>query len=107
MAFRGPVYNDTLHQGGQMSLVIRHAGPSGTVTARFEAWGGLLGSGELAGRLAADGQLTLSGELMVGRNPFDCTLSGVVSGAGLAGTADFVRAGTGRTAYSRFALTRS
>ena len=107
VAFRGPVYNETMQQGGQMSLVIRRQGSSGAVTARFEAWGGLLGSGELAGRLSEDGRLFASGPLMVGKNPFLCDLSGLVAGGRLTGSASFVRSGGGRVAHSRFTLARS
>jgi hypothetical protein len=95
-----------MQQGGQMSLVIRRQ-PSGAVTARFEAWAGLLGSGDLTGRLTEDGRLQASGQLMVGRNAFTCELSGIVAGDRLTGSARFVRSGTGRVAYSRFALGRS
>ncbi len=106
-SFRGPVYNDTLQQGGQMSLVVRRQGPPGAVMVRFEAWGGLLGSGDLAGHLSEDGRIAASGQLMVGRNPFLCTLSGVVAGGELTGSASFVRSSGGRVAHSRFTLTRS
>jgi len=105
--FRGPVYNDTLQQGGQMSLVVRRQGPPGAVAVRFEAWGGLLGSGELAGRLSEDGRISASGQLMVGKNPFVCALSGLVAGDTLTGSASFVRSSSGRVAHSRFTLTRS
>ena len=107
VSFRGPVYNETIQQGGQMSLVIRRQGPSGAITARFEAWGGLLGSGELAGQLSEDGRISASGPLMVGKNPFVCDLSGLVTGDKLTGSASFVRSGGGRVAHSRFTLTRS
>lgn len=107
VAFRGPVYNETLRQGGQMSLVIKRQGPSGAVTARFEAWGGLLGSGELVGHLAEDGHLSASGQLMMGKNSFTCDLSGIIAGGQLTGSASFVRVSSGRVARSRFVLSRS
>jgi len=106
VTFCGPVYNDTLQQGGQMSLVIKRQDPSGAVTARFEAWGGLLGSGELTGHLSEDGRLRASGLLMVGKNPFVCDLSGLVAGDELTGSASFVRSRGGRVAHSRLTLTR-
>ena len=106
VTFCGPVHNDTLQQGGQMSLVIKRQDPSGAVTARFEAWGGLLGSGELTGHLSEDGRLRASGLLMVGKNPFVCDLSGLVAGDELTGSASFVRSRGGRVAHSRLTLTR-
>jgi hypothetical protein len=108
LAFRGPVYNDTLRRGGQLSLVIRRQQPAGAVTVRFEAWAGLLGSGELTGQLSADGRLRASGQLMVGRNVFSCELSATIVGEQLTGSARFVRVGgTGSAAHSSFALSRS
>ena len=107
VSFRGPVYNETMQQGGQMSLAISKQRPSGAIIARFEAWGGLLGSGELTGHLSADGRISASGQLMVGKNLFVCDLSGLVAGDKLTGSASFVRSGGGRVAHSRFTLTRS
>jgi hypothetical protein len=107
VVFRGSVYNETMHQGGQMSLAVRRQGSSGAVTARFEAWGGLLGSGELSGRLSEDGRLSASGRLMMGRNPFSCDLSGRVIGDRLVGSASFIRDSGGPVARSSFALTKS
>jgi energy-coupling factor transporter ATP-binding protein EcfA2 len=105
--FRGPVFNETLNRGGQMSLVVtrRGASSSGAITAHFDAWGGLLGSGELSGRLSEDGRVSASGRLMMGRNPFDCDLSGRIAGGRLTGSATFVRSGGGRTSRSSFSLT--
>ena len=108
VSFRGPVYNETMQQGGQMSLAIRWQGPAGAIIVRFQAWGGLLGSGELAGHLSEDGRISASGQLMVGKNLFICDLSGLVVGGKLTGSASFVRSGgSGRVAHSRFTLTRS
>ncbi len=88
------MFNETLNRGGQMSLVVTsRGGRPGAVTARFEAWGGLLGSGELTGSLSEDGRLSASGRLMVGKNPFDCDLSGRIAGGRLTGSATFVRSG--------------
>ena len=105
--FRGVVVNETMHQSGQMSLVIHKRAPSGAVAARFEAWGGLLGSGELLGTLSEDGRLSASGQLMMGRNPFTCALSGVMRGGTVVGSATFVRGGGAHAARSVFTLTRS
>lgn len=107
VAFRGPAYNETIQQGGQMSLVIRRQGASGAVTARFEAWGGLLGSGELAGHLSEDGRIAATGQLMVGKNPFICDLSGTLVGDHLTGSATFVHSANGNTSHTRFTLKRS
>ena len=108
IAFRGPVYNETMQRGGQMSLVIRRHLLTGAVTARFEAWAGLLGSGELKGQLSEDGHLRASGQLMMGRNAFTCELSGTVAGNVLTGSARFVHVGSnGNGAYSRFNLSKS
>lgn len=107
LSFQGPVYNETMRQGGQMALVISKRNGSGALSARFSAWGGLIGSGELSGRLSADGRIVASGQLMMGRNPFLCELVGTIQGDQLAGSATFVRAGTGHTARSHFTLSKS
>ena len=106
-SFRGPVYNQTMRQGGQMSLLIRRQGASGAITARFQAWGGLLGSGELAGTLSDDGRILASGQLMMGKNSFFCDLSGLITAGKLTGAATFIRNGGGRAARSTFTLTQS
>lgn len=105
-AFRGAVYNETLQQGGRMFLGIKLWGPAGAVTVRFEAWGGLLGSGVLTGTLSDDGRLSASGQLAVGRNTFHCDLSGLVADDRLTGSATFVRDGGGSVTRSTFALPR-
>jgi hypothetical protein len=107
LSFRGPVYNETMGQGGQMALVISKQNGSGAFSARFNAWGGLIGSGELSGHLSADGRIVASGQLMMGRNLFLCELVGTIQGDQLAGSATFVRAGTGHTARSHFTLSKS
>lgn len=104
--FRGPIHNETLNQGGQVTLLIRRRDPPGTVTARFEASAGLIGAGELTGVLSESGRLALSGQLMMGRNPFDCDLTGVVSGGRLTGTANFARPGGRSASHGSFSLTR-
>jgi hypothetical protein len=108
--FRGPVFNDTIGIGGRLTLAIRRVGPNGAVSIRFDASNGLVGTGELTGRLSADGYLTASGTLMMGRNPFECDLAGTLSAERLTGSASFTRLGAesgGPTSQSRFALTRS
>jgi hypothetical protein len=109
--FRGPVFNETIGIGGRLSLVIRPAGPGGAVRVRFDASNGLVGAGELTGHLSADGYLTASGTLMMGRNPFECDLSGSVAGERLNGSARFVRLGVDpankAVTQSRFTLVRS
>jgi len=90
-----------------MALVISRRNDSGALSARFSAWGGLIGSGELSGHLSADGRIVASGQLMMGRNPFQCELVGTIQDGRLAGSATFVRAGTGHTARSHFTLSKS
>ena len=43
--FQGPIYNETMGQGGRVTLMIRQHAPDGAITARFEASQGLSGSG--------------------------------------------------------------
>lgn len=105
--FRGVVTNETMGQSGQMSLVITRQGPGSAVTAQFRAWGGLIGAGELTGRMSQDGRLSLSGQLMMGRNPFDCELSGRVAGERLQGSATFARTGGSYVTRSSFTLART
>jgi hypothetical protein len=107
LSFQGQVYNETMGQGGQMALVISKQNGSGALSARFSAWGGLIGSGELSGHMSADGRIVASGQLMMGRNPFLCELVATIQGDQLAGSATFVRAGTGHTARSHFTLSKS
>ena len=98
--------NETLGQGGQLALALRTQG-AGPVTAYFHAYAGLIGTGELTGTISPDGKLNLSGRLMMGRNPFDCSLTGTLSGDRLTGSATFVRPGTGSNARSSFTLSRT
>ena len=106
--FQGPIYNETMGQGGHVALVIRKQAPGGAITARFDASQGLLGSGLLAGSVSGTGRLTASGQLMVGKNPFNCDLSGTIVGDRLTGSASFVRqGGSGWAARSVFTLTRA
>ena len=107
MLFQGPIYNETMNQHGYLTLVLRRHDAPGVVTARFTATSGLSGSGELTGRLSG-GRLDLSGQLMMGRNPFLCDLSGTLADGRLTGTASFIRRGSdGSAAHSRFSLARS
>ena len=107
VSFRGPIINDTMGRLGRVVLVIRKQDAPGLIIVRFDASAGLLGSGELTGRLSGDGRITASGQLMMGSNPFMCDLSGVISGNGLTGSARFFRSSSGYTAHSRFTLNRS
>lgn len=104
--YRGPIMNETMGQGGYVTLLVRPQALPGAVKARFNASAGLLGTGELSGRVSASGRITLSGTLMVGQNPFACDLRGIISGGTLTGSATFVRSTGGTVSYSRFTLTR-
>lgn len=103
--FRGPIFNETMGQGGQVTILVR-TGDDGTATAHFNAFAGLLGTGELGGSLSKSGRLALSGQLMVGRNPFQCDLSGTMTGDRLTGSASFTRTTGGPVSRSSFTLTR-
>ena len=106
--YQGPIYNETMGQGGHVALVIRRQAPGGAITARFDASQGLLGSGVLAGSLSGTGRITASGQVMVGKNPFNCDLSGTIVGDKLTGSASFIRnGGSGWAARSVFTLTRA
>ena len=106
IAFQGPVNNETMRQSGRLSLVIARRDASGAITARFHASDGLVGSGELTGSVSGDGHIAASGQLMMGKNPFLCDLSGTLIGDNLVGSARFVRTGSGRVAHSSFNLTK-
>ena len=60
----------------------------------------------LTGDIGTDGRITLSGRLMMGRNPFDCALQATLKGERLVGAATFVRATSGVAAHSSFTLSR-
>jgi len=105
LAFRGPILNETMNQGGQLALVLRRRGRD--VVAAFQASAGLIGTGELTGSITADGRLTLSGRLMMGRNPFDTVLTATLTGDVLTGTASFARPSGASATSSSFRLTRS
>lgn len=105
-AFRGAVFNETIGQGGRLMLTVRQ-GPGRTVTIRFEASEGLVGAGQLVGNLAQDGRITASGTLMMGRNPHECELTGIITNTGLIGAATFQRSATTTKARSTFNLIRA
>ncbi|WP_376094327.1 hypothetical protein ACE7GA_00910 [Roseomonas sp. CCTCC AB2023176] len=89
--FRGTTYNETLGRSGGLRLVVTRTGSADAVVVRFDAFGGLIGAGQLTGRLFRDGRLVASGTLMMGRNPFATELEGVISGDRLAGNAFYSR----------------
>ena len=104
--FRGPIFNETMGQGGRVALAIgRRTGDA--ITARFEASQGLVGSGVLSGTLSGAGRISASGQLLMGRTPFLCDLAGMMNGDTLVGSANFVRPGTGAVYHSRFSLIRA
>ena len=104
--FHGPIFNETMGQGGHVTLVIRKQAPGGAITARFDASQGLVGTGVLAGS-EAGGRIIASGQLLMGRNPFLCDLSGTLNGDTLTGSASFVHAPGGMVYHSRFSLVRA
>ena len=106
-SFAGLVNNETLRLTGKLSLEIIRGSSLGVVRAKFHAWNGLLGTGELVGTVSADGRLALSGRLLMGRNAFQCTLNGVIRGNRLTGSAKFVRPWGGDIALSNFDLLKS
>lgn len=106
LTFTGPILNDTMGQSGQLSLQLRTRGAHGSVAAVFQASHGLIGSGVLTGDIQRDGQISLSGRLMMGRNSFNCVLEGNLEGERLVGVATFVRSSSGAAAHSSFRLSR-
>ena len=104
--FQGTIFNETMGQGGHVSLVIHRQPATDAITARFNASRGLVGSGLLAGSVSGTGRITASGQLLMGKNPFLCDLNGTLSGNTLTGSASFVRSGSGTTYHSRFSLVR-
>jgi hypothetical protein len=106
LAVSGAIVNDTMGQGGRLSLQLRTDGSEGPVGAWFHASHGLIGTGTLRGKIEPDGRITLSGRLMMGHNPFDCALQATLDGDRLVGEATFVRASSGARAHSRFTLRR-
>ena len=106
LAFSGPIMNHTMGQGGQLSLQLRIGGGHGPVGALFHASHGLVGTGVLSGEIGLHGRITLSGRLMMGHNPFDCSLQARLEGDRLVGEAIFVRQTSGASAHSSFSLSR-
>jgi len=106
-SFRGPVKNETLRLTGKLALDLSLNPLSGSVRARFHAWNGLLGTGQLRGSVTRDGRVILSGQLLMGKNPFLCTLTGTIQGDHFTGSAEFVRPWGGRIAHSNFNLLRT
>lgn len=104
--FRGPIFNETMGQRGHVTVAIRKQVSTGAITARFEASQGLSGTGTLAGSVSGTGRLVASGQLLMGKNPFMCDLSGLLDGNTLTGSASFVRSGNSRVYHSRFNLLR-
>ncbi|MDT7953454.1 MAG: hypothetical protein RQ966_18280, partial [Acetobacteraceae bacterium] len=78
----------------------------GRIGAVFRASHGLIGTGTLNGAVGPDGRLKLTGQLMMGRNPFDCTLKAILEGGHLVGEATFVHQANGAAAHSTFTLSR-
>ena len=105
--FRGPIFNETMRQGGHVTVAIRKQAPAGAITARFDASQGLSGTGTLAGHVSGAGQITASGQLLMGKNSFLCDFSGTLTGNSLTGHASFVRPGNNTVYRSRFNLVRA
>ncbi len=105
MTFKGPVMNVTMQQGGQLALMIRQREP-GRITVDFRASSGLIGAGQMTGTMTGDGRISVTGRLMMGRNPFDCVLNAVSDGDSLIGEARFTRVGTNNSAQGTFNLSR-
>ncbi len=105
--FRGTIYNETMGQGGQLRIALQRQAQPGGVKVRFDASAGLVGSGELTGTLSDSGRLAVSGQLMMGRNAYDCDLQGTLAGDRLTGVAGFVRAGGSSVWRSSFRLAQA
>ena len=106
LAFSGPIMNDTMGQGGQLSLQLRTARTGRPIGAFFHASHGLIGTGTLTGERTPQGRISLSGQLMMGHNQFYCALQGIMRGDHLVGEATFIRQTSGAQAHSSFTLTR-
>ncbi len=107
LLFQGSMFNETMGQGGHISLVIQRQASTGAIIARFNASQGLVGSGVLVGNVSGAGRITVSGQLLMGRNPFLCDLDGALVGDTLTGSANFARPSGGVTYHSRFSLIRA
>lgn len=89
--FRGRTFNETLGRSGGLQLVVTRIGQGERVVVLFEAFRGLIGSGQLAGRLSTDGRLVASGTLMMGPNFFTTELDGTILADQLVGTVRYTR----------------
>ena len=90
-SFRGTTFNETLGRGGGLQLLVTRVGQGEAVAVQFEAFRGLVGTGQLSGRLSNDGRLVATGTLMMGANPFTTELEGTISGKQLVGTVRYTR----------------
>lgn len=106
LVFSGPIVNDTMGQAGTLSLKMTPDPVGARVGAFFQASHGLIGTGVLNGAVGPGGKIKLSGRLMMGRNPFACTLHATLEGGHLVGEATFIRQSNGAAAHSTFALSR-
>ena len=104
--YRGTTVNETIGVSGRLTLTLRRTGPGSDVRVFFQASAGLLGQGELAGKLTSDGHLTASGPLAMGANTFMCMLDAVVGPDSMSGGATYSRPGSS-VAQGRFRLARS
>lgn len=104
LVFSGPIMNDTMQQHGTLSLKLTWGPVNSRVAAIFHASNGLIGSGHLDGAMGPDGKVKLAGKLMMGRNPFSCTLSATLRDGRLVGDATFTHQSNGAAAHSTFAL---
>lgn len=104
--FHGSITNETMHQGGQFSIVIGRQEQPDFIIVRVHASNGLLGDGELSGELSRDGRFFASGQLLMGSNAFTCDLTGLIEGNKLSGSAKFVHNDNGNTAYGTFSLVK-
>ncbi len=106
LVFSGPIMNNTMGQTGTLSLKVTTDPAGGRIGAFFHATHGLIGSGVLNGAVGPGGKIILAGRLMMGRNPFNCTLYATLEGGRLVGEATFVHQSNGAAAHSTFALSR-
>ncbi|MBR0656965.1 hypothetical protein [Plastoroseomonas arctica] len=88
--FRGTTFNETLGRRGGLQLVVTPVGRGEDVVVRFDAYRGLIGRGQLAGRLTPAGRLSAAGVLMMGRTPFKAEINATIADGTLSGTAVYV-----------------
>ncbi|WP_426954297.1 hypothetical protein [Muricoccus radiodurans] len=70
---------------------MTRVGPDDAVVVRFDAYGGLIGAGQLTGWLSREGRLVASGTLMMGQNPFVTELEDLISRDQLVGDVLYTR----------------